>query len=110
LTLARGAKSLSSLTPLPWYSAISVRYSRQSTSSDWRDSVIYQQFNKAPEAFFEPSRVLAQSLDVWSLRVAILKILGMKTIFSESEPEAEVIAEQIDVLGAQCLPDHWRAI
>jgi serine/threonine-protein kinase SRPK3 len=34
----------------------------------------------------------------------------MKAIFSESEPEAEVIAEQIDVLGAQCLPDRWRAI
>lgn len=34
----------------------------------------------------------------------------MKAIFSESGPEAEVIAEQIDVLGAQCLPDHWRAM
>jgi hypothetical protein len=87
-----------------------VRYLRQSTSSDWRDSVIYQQFNKAPEAFFEPGRALAQSLNVWSLRVGILEILGMKVIFSESEPEAEVIAGQIDVLGAQCILDRWRAI
>jgi serine/threonine-protein kinase SRPK3 len=66
--------------------------------------------NKAPEAFFEPGRALGQSSDVWSLGVAIWEILGMKAIFSESEPEAEVIAEQIDVLGAQYLPDHWRAI
>jgi serine/threonine-protein kinase SRPK3 len=66
--------------------------------------------HKAPEAFFEPDRALAQSLDVWSLGVAIWEILGMKAIFSESEPEAEVITEQIDVLGAQCLPVHWRAM
>jgi hypothetical protein len=34
----------------------------------------------------------------------------MKAIFSESKPEVEVIAEQIDVLDAQYLPDHWRAM
>ena len=64
--------------------------------------------NRAPEAFFEPDRALTQASDVWSLGVAIWEILGMKAIFSESEPQAEVIAEQIDVLGAQNLPDHWR--
>jgi serine/threonine-protein kinase SRPK3 len=48
-------------------------------------------------------------LDAWSLGVAIREILGMKAIFSESELEAEVIGEQINVLGAQCLPDHWQA-
>jgi serine/threonine-protein kinase SRPK3 len=97
------------MMPLAWYSAILVRHLRQSTSSDWGECVIYKQSTRRLKLFLEPDRALAQSSDVWSLVVVIWEILGIKAIFSEYEPEAEVIAEQIDVLGAQCLPDHWRA-
>lgn len=65
---------------------------------------------RAPETAFEPDQILSYPSDVWSLGVAIWEILGMKAIFSESEPMNEVIAEQIDVLGLQSLPDKWRAL
>ncbi|KJZ80123.1 hypothetical protein HIM_00837 [Hirsutella minnesotensis 3608] len=63
---------------------------------------------KAPEALFEPEAALSYSSDIWSLGTAIWEILGMKFIFSESEPEDEIIAQQIDVLGYHDFPEKWR--
>lgn len=63
---------------------------------------------RPPEAMFEPDRPLSYPSDVWSLATAIWETVGMKFIFSESEPEDEVIAEQIDVFGAETFPPSWR--
>ncbi|KAF1912614.1 kinase-like domain-containing protein [Ampelomyces quisqualis] len=51
---------------------------------------------RAPEAFFEPDEPLSYPSDIWSLGAAIWEILGMKFIFSESESQDEIVAEQID--------------
>lgn len=64
--------------------------------------------SKAPEALFEPDKPLAYPSDVWSLGAAIWEGLGMKCIFSGSEGEDEVVAEQIDVLGPEQFPPRWR--
>ncbi|KAJ4419498.1 hypothetical protein N0V82_004943 [Gnomoniopsis sp. IMI 355080] len=63
---------------------------------------------KAPETLFEPNSPVSYPSDVWSLGYAIWEILGMKYIFSESEPPDEVIAQQIDVLGSSNFPDSGR--
>ncbi|XP_044715342.1 kinase [Hirsutella rhossiliensis] len=58
---------------------------------------------KAPEALFEPEAALSYSSDIWSLGTAIWEILAMKFIFSESETEDEIVAQQIDVLEEETL-------
>lgn len=63
---------------------------------------------RAPESLFEADVPLSYPSDIWSLGTAIWEILGMKFIFSESEAEDEVVAEQIDVLGYQHFPPNWR--
>ena len=63
---------------------------------------------KAPEAFFEPDAPLSYPSDIWSLGIAIWEIIGMKSIFSESETQDEIIAQQIDVLGSKQFPSQWR--
>lgn len=63
---------------------------------------------KAPEALFEPNSPLSYSSDIWSLGTAIWEILGMKFIFSDSDTEDEIVAEQIDVLGYQNFPPSWK--
>ncbi|KND93679.1 Serine/threonine-protein kinase spk-1 [Tolypocladium ophioglossoides CBS 100239] len=63
---------------------------------------------KAPEALFEPGTPLSYPSDIWSLGTAIWEILGMKFIFSESETQDEIVAQQIDVLGPQHFPPIWR--
>jgi len=64
---------------------------------------------RAPEAFFEPDEPLSYPSDVWSLGTAIWEMLGMKFIFSESETQDEIVAEQIDVLGYHNFPKSWRS-
>ncbi|PHH80292.1 hypothetical protein CDD80_2133 [Ophiocordyceps camponoti-rufipedis] len=63
---------------------------------------------RPPETLFEPDAPLSYSSDIWSLGTAIWEILGMKFIFSESETDDEIVAQQIDVLGLQNLPPVWR--
>lgn len=63
---------------------------------------------KAPEAVFEPDQPLSYPSDIWSLGTAIWEILGMKFIFSESETQDEIAAQQIDVLGSSNFPEKWR--
>lgn len=63
---------------------------------------------RAPEALFEPNEPLSYPSDIWSLGNAIWEILGMKFIFSESETQDEIVAQQIDVLGSHNFPDSWR--
>jgi serine/threonine-protein kinase SRPK3 len=63
---------------------------------------------RAPEAFFGPDEPLSYPSDIWSLGTAIWEILGMKFIFSESETQDEIVAEQIDVLGYHDFPKSWR--
>jgi len=65
---------------------------------------------RALEAAFEPDQSFSYPSDVWSLGVALWDIIGMKAIFSESEPENEIIAEQIDVLGLQSFPARWLTL
>lgn len=64
--------------------------------------------SRAPEALFEPDAPLSLPSDIWSLGTAIWEILGMKFIFSQSEPADEVVAQQIDVLGSQHFPSCWK--
>ncbi|KAF4230414.1 hypothetical protein CNMCM6457_005990 [Aspergillus fumigatiaffinis] len=60
---------------------------------------------RPPEARFEPQAPLSYS-DIWSLATAIWEILGMKAILSSDFATAdEVVAQQIDVLGA--MPLSW---
>ncbi|KAK7913973.1 kinase domain protein [Apiospora marii] len=63
---------------------------------------------RAPEALFEPDTPVSYSADVWSLGTAIWEILGMGFIFDESASMDEIVAQQIDILGAQGLPQAWR--
>ncbi|KAK8064515.1 protein kinase [Apiospora phragmitis] len=63
---------------------------------------------RAPEALFEPDTPVSYPADIWSLGTAIWEILGMGFIFSESATMNEIVAQQIDVLGAQGLPLAWR--
>jgi serine/threonine protein kinase len=63
---------------------------------------------RAPEALFEPEQPLSYASDIWSLACAIWEILGMKFIFSESETQHEIIAQQIDILGSEGFPEAWR--
>jgi serine/threonine protein kinase len=63
---------------------------------------------RAPEALFEPEEPLSYASDIWSLACAIWEILGMKFIFSESETQHEIVAQQIDVLGSEGFPEAWR--
>ncbi|KAF2872815.1 kinase-like domain-containing protein [Massariosphaeria phaeospora] len=63
---------------------------------------------RAPEALFEPNEPLSYPSDIWSLGTAIWEILGMKFIFSESETQDEIVAQQIDVLGSHNFPERWR--
>ncbi|KAF2965870.1 hypothetical protein GQX73_g7690 [Xylaria multiplex] len=65
---------------------------------------------RAPEAFLQPESPLSYPSDVWSLGLAIWEIVGMKALFSDSEPRDEIVAEQIDVLGFQSFPLAWRQI
>ncbi|KAL3488151.1 kinase-like domain-containing protein [Aspergillus germanicus] len=64
---------------------------------------------RPPEATFEPDKPLSYSADVWSLAVAIWEILGMKAIFSmKYVPHDEIIAQWIEVLGAEWFDDEGR--
>lgn len=63
---------------------------------------------RAPEALFDPNQPMAYPSDIWSLGTAIWDILGMKFIFSESETRAEIVAQQIDVLGLEFFPGSWK--
>ncbi|KAI0537228.1 hypothetical protein GGR58DRAFT_513969 [Xylaria digitata] len=65
---------------------------------------------RAPEAFLQPESPLSYPSDIWSLGLAIWEIVGMKALFSDSEPRDEIVAEQIDVLGFQNFPSAWRQI
>ncbi|KAF7182862.1 hypothetical protein CNMCM7691_002606 [Aspergillus felis] len=61
---------------------------------------------RPPEARFEPQAPLSYSADIWSLATTIWEILGMKAIFSSEFATAdEMVAQQIDVLGA--MPLSW---
>lgn len=63
---------------------------------------------RAPETLFEPHKYISYPSDIWSLGTAIWEILGMKFIFSESETQDEIVAQQIDVLGSSNFPEAWR--
>ncbi|KAI0415333.1 protein kinase [Xylaria grammica] len=63
---------------------------------------------RAPEAILEPESPFSYPFDIWSLGNAIWEIVGMKPLFSDCEPENEIVAEQIDVLGYQHFPSAWR--
>lgn len=63
---------------------------------------------RAPETLFKPYNHVSYASDIWSLGTAIWEILGMKSIFSESETQDEIVAQQIDVLGLSNFPDSWR--
>ncbi|KAG6357472.1 hypothetical protein INS49_013349 [Diaporthe citri] len=63
---------------------------------------------RAPETLFEPENYLSYPSDIWSLGTAIWEILGMKFIFSKSETQDEIVAQQIDVLGTSNFPESWR--
>lgn len=63
---------------------------------------------RAPETLFEPETYISYPSDIWSLGTAIWEILGMKFIFSEAETQDEIVAQQIDVLGASNFPESWR--
>lgn len=63
---------------------------------------------RAPETLFEPDTLLSCPSDIWSLGTPIWEILGMKFIFSESETQDEIVAQQIDVLGYEHFPTSWR--
>lgn len=65
---------------------------------------------RPPEALFEPDTPLSFPSDIWSLGHAIWDILGMQSILCEMEPEDEIVAEQIDVLGFQHFPARWRKL
>ncbi|ODA83067.1 hypothetical protein RJ55_01576 [Drechmeria coniospora] len=65
---------------------------------------------RPPEAMFEPDTPLSFPSDIWSLGHAIWDILGVKSVFYELEPQNEVVAEQIDVLGLQHFPSRWRTL
>lgn len=65
---------------------------------------------RAPEAVFEPEAPLSYPSDIWSLGLAIWEILGMKFIFSESEPQDEITAQQLEVLGDHHFPESWRKL
>ncbi|CAN8105061.1 unnamed protein product [Discula destructiva] len=52
--------------------------------------------------------LLSYPSDIWSLATAIWEILGMKFIFSQSEPQDESVAQHLDVLGSQKFPESWR--
>ncbi|RHZ59771.1 hypothetical protein CDV55_105607 [Aspergillus turcosus] len=61
---------------------------------------------RPPEARFEPEAPLSYSADIWSLATTIWDILGMKAIFSSDFATVdEMVAQQIDVLGA--MPLSW---
>ncbi|GFG16627.1 protein kinase, putative [Aspergillus lentulus] len=61
---------------------------------------------RPPEARFEPQAPLSYPADIWSLAATIWDMLGMKAIFSsEFATEDEILAQQIDVLGA--MPLSW---
>lgn len=64
--------------------------------------------NRAPETLFEPNSHISYPSDVWSLGTAIWEILGMKSVFGESETQDEIVAQQIDVLGSSNFPESWR--
>ncbi len=63
---------------------------------------------RAPEALFEPTVSLSFPADIWSLGTALWELLGMKFIFSEHETKDELVAQQLDVLGAENFPTQWR--
>lgn len=63
---------------------------------------------RAPEALFEPDTPVSYAADVWSLGTAIWEILGLGFLFDESATMDELVAQQIDILGAQGLPQAWR--
>lgn len=63
---------------------------------------------RAPEALFEPDTPISFSADIWSLGTAIWEILGMGFIFDESATVDEIVAQQIDILGSEGLPQAWR--
>lgn len=63
---------------------------------------------RAPESLFEPDNHISYPSDIWSFGTAIWEILGMKFIFSESETQDEIVAQQIDVLGSSNFPESWR--
>lgn len=65
---------------------------------------------RAPEATYLPEQSLSFPSDIWSLAIAIWDLLGMKSIFSESEPKCEVLAQHIDVLGSQSFPSAWDKV
>ena len=64
--------------------------------------------SRPPEALFERDAPISYPADVWSLGIAIWDILGMRTIFSGWEGKDEVVAEQLDVFGAEHFPQSWR--
>lgn len=65
---------------------------------------------RPPEALFEPDTPLSFPSDIWSLGHAIWDMLGMKAMLYEMEPEDEIVAEQIDILGSQHFPARWRKL
>ncbi|EQL03590.1 protein kinase [Ophiocordyceps sinensis CO18] len=65
---------------------------------------------RPPEALFEPDTPLSFPSDIWSLGHAIWDMLGMKAMLYEMEPQDEIVAEQIDILGSQHFPARWRKL
>ncbi|KAI0870496.1 protein kinase [Hypoxylon argillaceum] len=63
---------------------------------------------RAPEALLQPNSPLSYSSDIWCVGIAIWEIVGMRPLFSDSEPQDEIVAQQIDVLGLQNFPLNWR--
>ncbi|KAI8934778.1 hypothetical protein NX059_008465 [Plenodomus lindquistii] len=63
---------------------------------------------RAPEALFQPDDPVSYPSDIWSLETALWEIVGMKFVFSESETQDEIVAQQIDVLGFRGFPKSWR--
>ncbi|KAK8121705.1 protein kinase [Apiospora sp. TS-2023a] len=63
---------------------------------------------RAPETLFEPDTPVSYSHDIWSLGTAVWEILGMGFIFDEAADTDEIVAQQIDMLGSEGLPQAWR--
>ncbi|PYI01809.1 kinase-like protein [Aspergillus sclerotiicarbonarius CBS 121057] len=59
-----------------------------------------------PEAYFEPTKPLSYSADIWTLACAMWSIFGMRSLFDATLATQDyMVSQQIDILGP--LPPAW---